>query len=79
MQEKLTQRLQTLKAEFEAGQKLLADYETKQLSLRETLLRISGAIQVLEEVLATPDSDMNEKGVPTDEPPAEPVALGEET
>jgi chromosome segregation ATPase len=78
MQEQLTQRLQTLKAEFEAGQKLLADYETKQLSLRETLLRISGAIQVLEEVLAAQDSDMNEKEIPTDELPAEPVAVGEE-
>jgi hypothetical protein len=77
MKEKLTQRLQTLKAEFEAGQKLLADYETKQLSLRETLLRISGAIQVLEELLAVSDSDVNGKEIPTDEPPAEPVAVGE--
>jgi predicted nuclease with TOPRIM domain len=78
MKEKLTQRLQTLKAEFEAGQKLLADYETKQLSLRETLLRISGAIQVLEEVLSAPDSEVTEE-IPTDELPAEPIALGEGT
>jgi hypothetical protein len=79
MKEKLTQRLLSLKAEFEAGQKLLADYETKQLSLRETLLRISGAIQVLEEVLAAPDSDVNGKEIPTVEASAEPVAVGEET
>ena len=52
MQEKLQQRLQSLKSEFQDGQKLLADLETKQASLRETLLRISGAIQVLEEVLS---------------------------
>ncbi|MBC6473556.1 MAG: hypothetical protein GDA48_12645 [Hormoscilla sp. GM102CHS1] len=51
MKERLEQRLQALKAEFEAGQKLLAEYETKQASLRETLLRISGAIQVIEEEL----------------------------
>ncbi|NEO98508.1 MAG: hypothetical protein F6K58_07495 [Symploca sp. SIO2E9] len=51
MKEKLEQRLQSLKAEFEAGQKLLAEYETKQVNLRETLLRISGAIQVIEEEL----------------------------
>ncbi|NEQ78915.1 MAG: hypothetical protein F6K26_01100 [Moorea sp. SIO2I5] len=51
MKEKLEQRLQSLKAEFEAGQKMLAEYETKQMSLRETLLRISGAIQVIEEEL----------------------------
>ncbi len=52
MKEKLEQRLQSLKAEFDAGQKLLAEYQTKQGNLRETLLRISGAIQVLEEELS---------------------------
>ncbi|AOY81338.1 hypothetical protein BJP36_16925 [Moorena producens JHB] len=51
MKEKLEQRLQSLKAEFDAGQKLLAEYETKQMNLRETLMRISGAIQVIEEEL----------------------------
>lgn len=51
MKQQLEQRLQSLKAEFEAGQKMLADLEAKQANLRETLLRISGAIQVLEEVL----------------------------
>ncbi|BAY29284.1 hypothetical protein NIES2107_11250 [Nostoc carneum NIES-2107] len=51
MKQQLEQRLQSLKSEFEAGQKMLADLEAKQVSLRETLLRISGAIQVLEEVL----------------------------
>jgi predicted nuclease with TOPRIM domain len=51
MKEKLQQRLQSLKSEFEDGQKILAELEAKQVSLRETLLRISGAIQVLEEVL----------------------------
>ncbi|NJK65792.1 MAG: hypothetical protein HC789_24025 [Microcoleus sp. CSU_2_2] len=51
MNEKIQHRLQSLKSEFEAGQKMLADLEAKQANLRETLLRISGAIQVLEEVL----------------------------
>lgn len=45
-------RLQSLKAEFEAGQKLAAELEAKQANLRTTLLRISGAIQVLEEIIA---------------------------
>ncbi|NEO62043.1 MAG: hypothetical protein F6J98_17015, partial [Moorea sp. SIO4G2] len=40
-----------LKSEYEAGQKMLAELEAKQANLRETLLRISGAIQVLEETL----------------------------
>lgn len=52
MKEQLQQRLRELKAEFESGQKMLADLEAKAANLRETLLRISGAIQVLEELLA---------------------------
>lgn len=51
MKQKLQKRLQSLKSEFESGQKMLADLEAKQANLRETLLRISGAIQVLEEEL----------------------------
>lgn len=51
MKQQLEQRLQSLKSEFESGQKMLADLEAKQVNLRETLLRISGAIQVLEEEL----------------------------
>jgi hypothetical protein len=52
MKEQLTQRLAALKTEFEAGQKMLADLETRQTDLRNTLIRISGAVQVLEEELA---------------------------
>ena len=51
MQEQLERRLQQLKTEFEAGQKMLADLEAKQTELHRTLLRLSGAIQVLEEEL----------------------------
>ncbi len=51
MKEEIEQRLADLKAEFESGEKVMADYEKKQASLRDTLLRISGAIQVLEEIL----------------------------
>ncbi len=65
MKEKLEQRLQTLKSEFESGQKVLAELEVKQASVRETLLRISGAIQVLEELLAaTPEPLENGKEQP---------------
>lgn len=46
MREQLAQRLNELKAEYESGQKMLADLEAKQVNLKETLLRISGAIQV---------------------------------
>ncbi|MGG6297743.1 hypothetical protein ACQ4M4_25390 [Leptolyngbya sp. AN02str] len=52
MKDRLQQRLQSLKTEYEAGQKMLADLKAQQANLRDTLLRISGAIQVLEETLS---------------------------
>ena len=51
MREQLQLRLQELKNEFQAGQAKLQETDRQQLALRETLLRISGAIQVLEELL----------------------------
>ncbi|NEQ09349.1 MAG: hypothetical protein F6K37_26400 [Moorea sp. SIO4E2] len=51
MKQQLQKRLTQLKAEFESGQKVLADLEAKQANVRETLLRIQGGIQVLEEEL----------------------------
>lgn len=53
MREKLEQRLTELRAEYESGQRALAELEQKQVTLRDTVLRISGAIQVLEEELGT--------------------------
>lgn len=52
MKPKLEKRLTELKSEFEAGQKMLADLEKKRSELEATMLRISGAIQVIEELLA---------------------------
>lgn len=52
MKEQLEKRLAELKAEFESGQKTMVDLETKKANLRDTLLRISGAIQILEEELS---------------------------
>ena len=52
MREQLEQRLQQLKTEFETGQQMLAELEQKRTNLEQTMLRISGAIQVLEELLA---------------------------
>ena len=55
MREQLEERLTALRAEYESGQKLLADLDQRAATLRETVLRISGAIQVLEEELARDD------------------------
>lgn len=52
MKAQLEIRLNELKTEFESGQKILAETETKKADLQATLLRISGAIQVLQELLA---------------------------
>jgi hypothetical protein len=61
MRKELQQRLQSLKSEYEAGQKMMAELEAKQANLRDTLLRISGAIQVLEEALSEAnESDLAE-------------------
>ena len=56
MRDQLEARLNQLKQEFEAGQTKLQELEAQQASVTQTTLRISGAIQVLEELLAaTPD------------------------
>lgn len=61
MREKLEQRLQELKAEYESGQKALTVLEARKSELTNTLLRISGAILVIEEVLAPEDASSAER------------------
>ena len=51
MQAQLEQRISELTSEFETGQTRLRELEGQAQNLRETLLRISGAIQVLKEEL----------------------------
>ena len=58
MKAQLEQRLVELRAEYESGQKILKDIEIKLVelenrkkNLNDTLLRISGAVELLEEVL----------------------------
>ena len=56
MHEQLQKRLAELKQEYRAGQLQMSELETQQTRLRETMLRIRGAIQVLEEVLKSGES-----------------------
>lgn len=51
MQDQITARLDELKQEYSRGQTRLQELDIQQAALRETMLRISGAIQVLEEML----------------------------
>lgn len=52
MQEQLRKRLEGLKSEFQLGQSQLQELERRATVLRNNLLRMSGAIQVLEEELS---------------------------
>jgi hypothetical protein len=71
MRDQLEQRLSELRAEYESGQKLLADMETRQKDLRQMLLRISGAIQVLEEMLASGPAEADDAAQADDTAPEE--------
>ncbi len=66
MKEQLENRLTELKAEQESGQKVLADLEAKQASLQNTLLRIAGAIQVLEEEIAKTENSQPSASEPVE-------------
>ena len=51
MREQIEKRLTELRGEYEEGQRMLADLQARQNSLHETLLRIAGAIMVMEEMI----------------------------
>lgn len=53
----MNQRLQELRADYERGERQLALLDQQRQTLRDTLLRISGAIQVLEELLPVETSE----------------------
>lgn len=59
MRERFRKRLNELKTEFESGQKMLTDLEQRQSNLKNTMLRISGAIQVLEEIIAAENTPVD--------------------
>ena len=67
MKKQLEKRLTELKSEFESGQKMMTELESKQSNLRDILLRISGAIQILEEEI----NRVNEILEPVQETPVE--------
>jgi hypothetical protein len=56
MRDQLENRLSDLKNEYDQGQKILAELNEKRENTAQAMLRISGAIQVLEELLAKEES-----------------------
>ena len=63
--DQLQKRLDQLKGEYELGEARLRDLTQQEISLRETLLRISGAIQVLQELTGETQSAGDEAGQPS--------------
>ena len=57
MKDQIPERLKALQSEYDAGQKMLADLDTRRTALTTTLLRIEGAIQVLKELGNGAESD----------------------
>ena len=59
LQQRLEQRLAALRQELATGQKMLSDMDAQRLDLHKTVIRISGAVQVLEELLAAEPAAAN--------------------
>ena len=76
MKAQLEERLGQLKTEFESGQQMLVELEAKQANLRETLLRISGAIQVLEELLKADGQGVGVEEAEEAPPQSRPIGMG---
>lgn len=55
LRDRLTERLDTLRREYATGEQQIAALDARAAELRSTLLRISGAVQVLEEMLVSMD------------------------
>jgi predicted nuclease with TOPRIM domain len=55
--QRINDRLRELRQEYEAGQRKLTQLDAERAAIRDTMLRISGAIQALAEMVAEkPDS-----------------------
>lgn len=65
MREAIEARLEELRKEFQTGQQMLTQMDQQRTSLDQTLHRISGAIQVCEELL-TAGEPTTEVSVPSD-------------
>lgn len=50
MKAKIEERLSSLKAEYDNGQKMLSEIDARRKSVSDTLLRIEGAMAVLKEL-----------------------------
>jgi predicted nuclease with TOPRIM domain len=73
IREQILARLEELKQEFETGQAELDKVEKQRTYLREKMLQISGAVQVLQELLAQEQSGEQQNGSGPNEVWSEPT------
>lgn len=73
MRELLEKRVSELEDEYRAGQEMLSKLDAQRADLQQTLLRISGALQVLTELL-TAEAEPATNGAE----PARPAASGQQ-
>jgi hypothetical protein len=73
MRAQMESRLDALRSELETGEAEYQQLQAREMHLRETLLRISGAMQVLEELLAE-EQPMEQRTEPA-EAPSEPIQM----
>jgi len=62
MREQLQARLDELKRQYQLGEGQLRELDRQEVALRETLLRLTDAIQVLEELLSAPADRDGDRG-----------------
>lgn len=61
MESNLRRRLQELQEEYDKGKQSLSELEIQANNLRDTLLRISGAVQVIQEELKASEEATKER------------------
>jgi hypothetical protein len=71
--EKIRARLESLRRELDRGHAELQKVEQQRKYLRETLLRIDGAVQVLEELAEVGPAEQNGVAPREMRPPSEPI------
>jgi septal ring factor EnvC (AmiA/AmiB activator) len=68
VREQAQSRMRELQREYDRGEQQLRELVLQEAALRETLLRISGALQVLRELIAAENSENQEAAAPEPAP-----------
>jgi len=74
MNSKLEERINSLKSEYESGQKMLTELDARRKNISDTLLRIEGAMAVLKE-LAEEEKNTSVNGAANGPPAREAIPV----